>query len=69
MLHSTAAISGGVDRAPATPTVDSGSIPGRVKQKTIQIGFSQLPCLAFNIKCDSVKPSPCVVTGAGKVAA
>ena len=32
-------ISGRVDRASATETVDSGSIPGRVKPKTIQIGI------------------------------
>ena len=28
-----------VDRASATETVDSGSIPGRVKPKTIKIGI------------------------------
>ena len=32
-------ISGRVDRASATETVDSGSIPGRVKPKTIKIGI------------------------------
>ena len=31
------AISGRVDRVSATDTVDSGSIPGRVKPKTIKI--------------------------------
>ena len=32
-------ISGRVDRASATETVDSGSILGRVKPKTIKIGI------------------------------
>ena len=32
-------ISGRVDRAPATETVDSGLIPSRVKPKTIKIGI------------------------------
>ena len=32
-------ISGRVDRASATETVDSGSIPGWVKPKTIRIGI------------------------------
>ena len=33
----------GVDRASATETVDSGSIPGRVKPKTIKIGIHSFP--------------------------
>ena len=33
-------ISGRVDRASATETVDSGSIPGRVKPKTIKLIFT-----------------------------
>ena len=36
-------ISGRVDRASATGTVDSGSIPGRVKPKTIKIGIHSFP--------------------------
>ena len=32
-----------VDRASATETVDSGSIPGRVKPKTIKIGIHSFP--------------------------
>ena len=36
---STRPISGRVDRACATEAVDSGSIPGRVKPKTIKIGI------------------------------
>ena len=32
-------IGGRVDRASATDAVDSGSIPGRVKPKTIKIGI------------------------------
>ena len=36
-------ISGRVDRASATETVDTGSIPGRIKQKTVKFGvFSSL---------------------------
>ena len=36
-------ISGRVDRASATETVDSGSIPGRVIPKTIKIGIHSFP--------------------------
>ena len=36
-------ISGRVDRASATKAVDSGSIPGRVKPKTIKIGIHSFP--------------------------
>ena len=36
-------ISGRVDRASATETVDTGSIPGRVKPKTIKIGIHSFP--------------------------
>ena len=36
-------ISGRVDRASGTETVDSGSIPGRVKPKTIKIGIHNFP--------------------------
>ena len=36
-------ISGRVDRASATEVVDSGSIPGRVKPKTIKIGIHSFP--------------------------
>ena len=36
-------ISGRVDRASATEAVDSGSIPGRVKPKTIKIGIHNVP--------------------------
>ena len=39
----TITISGQVDRASATETVDSGSIPGRVKPKTIIIGIYSFP--------------------------
>ena len=39
---------GRVDRASATETVDSGSIPGRVKPKTIKVGIHKLPCLTFS---------------------
>ena len=35
--------SGRVDRASATEAVDSGSIPGRVKPKTIKIGIHSFP--------------------------
>ena len=36
-------ISGRVNRASATEVVDSGSIPGQVKPKTIQIGIHSFP--------------------------
>ena len=36
-------ISGRVDRASATEMVDTGSIPGRVKSKTIKIGIHSFP--------------------------
>ena len=36
-------ISGRVDRASVTEAVDSGSIPGRVKPKTIKIGIHRFP--------------------------
>ena len=47
-IHSTTdrctrPISGRVDRASATEAVDSGSIPGRVKPKTIKIGIHSFP--------------------------
>ena len=44
-FSTTKPISGRVDRASATEAVDSGSIPGRVKPKTINIGIH---CLAFS---------------------
>ena len=36
-------ISGRVDRASATEAVDTGSIPSRVKPKTIKIGIYSFP--------------------------
>ena len=36
-------LSGRVDRASATETVDLGSIPSRVKPKTIKIGIHSFP--------------------------
>ena len=36
-------ISGRVDRASATEAVDTGSIPGRVKPKTMKIGIHSFP--------------------------
>ena len=36
-------ISGRVDRASATEAVDTGSISGRVKPKTIKIGIHSFP--------------------------
>ena len=43
-------ISGRVDRASATGTVDSGSIPGRVIPKTIKIGIHSFPAWRSAIK-------------------
>ena len=36
-------IGGQVDKATVTETVDSGSIPGRVKPKIIKIGIHSFP--------------------------
>ena len=41
--HQIQPISGRVDRASATETVDSGSIPGRVIPQTIKIGIHSFP--------------------------
>ena len=43
-------ISGRVDGASATEAVDSGSIPGRVKPKTIKIGIHSFPAWRSAIK-------------------
>ena len=43
-------ISGRVDRASATEAVDSGSIPGRVKPKTIKIGIHSFPAWRSALK-------------------
>ena len=43
-------ISGRVDRASATEAVDTGSIPGRVKPKTIKIGIYSFPAWRSAIK-------------------
>ena len=42
-LMSEQPISGRVDRASATEAVDSGSVPSRVKPKTIKIGIHSFP--------------------------
>ena len=60
-------VSGQVDRASATDTIHSGSILGLVKSKTIN-WYSQLPCLMFSNKRDSVKSPPCGAEG-GQMAA
>ena len=43
-------ISGRVDRASATETVDFGSIPELVKPKTLKIGIHSFPAWHFAIK-------------------
>ena len=43
VIQSTKPISGRVNRASATETVDTGSIPGRVKPTTIKIGIHSFP--------------------------
>ena len=43
-------ISGQVDRASATEAVDLGSIPGRVKPKTLKIGTHSFPACRSAIK-------------------
>ena len=40
---STVTVSGRVDKASATETVTSGSIPDRVKPKTMKIGIHSFP--------------------------
>ena len=50
-----------MDKASALKTVAMGSISDRVKQKTLLKLNSQLPCLAFGIERESVKPPLCVV--------
>ena len=54
-------ISNRLDRASATGTLDSGSIPGRVKPKTIKIGIYSVYAVRSTLKRDSVKPPPSVV--------
>ena len=49
-LNIAVPISGPVDRTSATETVDSGSIPGRVKPKAIQIGIYSFPAWCSAIK-------------------
>ena len=56
-------ISGRVDRASATETIDSVSIPGQVKQKTFKISRPIYSCPAWRsaIRRDGVKPfSVCI---------
>ena len=53
-------ISGRVNRASATETVDSSSILGGVKPKTKKSVF-KLSYLTFSIKRGPVKPPPCAV--------
>ena len=53
-------ISGRMDTASATETINTVLISNRIKPKTIKIAV-QLPCLMFRIMRDSVKPPPCVV--------
>ena len=43
-------ISGRLDRASTTDSVDPGSIRGRVKPKTIKIGIHSFPALRSAIK-------------------
>ena len=42
--------SGRVDRASATETEDTGSLPGQVKPKAINIGIHSFPALRAAIK-------------------
>ena len=50
-----------MDRAPATATVNSGSIPGLVKSNNRKIDIFRFLAECSAIKWDSVKPPPCVV--------
>ena len=49
-----------MNRAFSIETVDSGSIPSRVKSKIIKITIHTCLLIA-QIKRDSVKPPPCVL--------
>ena len=53
-------ISGRVDRKSVTETVDSGSIPVRIKPKTRKIGIRSFLFDVQQLK-DNVKSPPCVV--------
>ena len=53
--------SGRVDSAPATETVDTGWIPGRVKPNTTKTGIHSCPAWHSPLTRKSVKPTPCVV--------
>ena len=50
-----------MDWASVTEAVDKGSIPGRVKPKTIKIGIHSFPAWRSAIKRNNEKPPPCVV--------
>ena len=59
-----------MNKASAVETVDSGSVPDRVKPKKIKNWYSQLQCLALSIEKDSVKTTSCEVywwTGRGLI--
>ena len=43
MTYTNQLVGSRVDRASATEAVDSGSIPGRVKPKTVKIGIRTFP--------------------------
>ena len=49
-----------VERAPATGTLDSVLILGRINPKTIN-WYLQLPCTTFSIEENSVQPSLSVI--------
>ena len=50
-----------MDKASATETVNSGSIPGLLKPKTRKIGICSVFARLSAIKRESVKPLLCVV--------
>ena len=50
---------GRMDSTSVTQTIDSGSIPCRVKPKIIETSIYS--CLTFSIKINVEKPPPCLV--------
>ena len=49
-IHAQKPFSGRVNKASDTETVDSGSIPARIKLKTIKIGIHSFPAWRSAIK-------------------
>ena len=59
-------VSGQLNKVSTTVTVDSNSILGRVKLRTIKIGIQSFPALYSAMKRDSAMP-PLLVMGGGSL--